>query len=269
VNNIERIVDGLDLDLFTDVIDWEEMKDLQLSFFKSGVSHIDTPQDHAFFATMYKFAEKYKVRHILTGANYSTECVRNPLEWMYYQSDSVQLLDIHNRFGRRPLEKFPVTSILRHKLYLRYMKRIQVVSPLNYMPYLKSEAMQFLMDEFGWQPYPQKHFESRFTRFYEGYWLPTKFGFDVRRVQYSSLILTDQMLRAEALERLTSPPLEQSVIEQETAFVAAKLGVSVDELLGYHSAPNKSFRDYRSQESVYMLGARVMRLLGMELGGKR
>jgi len=269
VNNIERIVDGLDLDLFTDVIDWEEMKDLQLSFFKSGVSHIDTPQDHAFFATMYKFAEKYKVRHILTGANYSTECVRNPLEWMYYQSDSVQLLDIHNRFGRRPLEKFPVTSILRHKLYLRYMKRIQVVSPLNYMPYLKSEAMQFLMDEFGWQPYPQKHFESRFTRFYEGYWLPTKFGFDVRRVQYSSLILTEQMLRAEALERLTSPPLEQSVIEQETAFVAAKLGISVDELLGYHSAPNKSFRDYRSQESVYMLGAQVMRLLGMELGGKR
>jgi hypothetical protein len=137
------------------------------------------------------------------------------------------------------------------------------------MPYLKSEAMQFLMDEFGWQPYPQKHFESRFTRFYEGYWLPTKFGFDVRRVQYSSLILTNQMLRAEALERLNSPPLEQSVIEQETAFVATKLGISVDELLGYHSAPNKSFRDYRSQENVYMLGARVMRLLGMELGGKR
>ena len=269
VNNIERIVDGLDLDLFTDVIDWEEMKDLQLSLFKSGVSHIDTPQDHAFFATMYKFAEKYKVRHILTGANYSTECVRNPLEWMYYQSDSVQLLDIHHRFGRRPLEKFPVTSILRHKLYLRYVKRIQVVSPLNYMPYLKSEAMQFLMDEFGWQPYPQKHFESRFTRFYEGYWLPTKFGFDVRRVQYSSLILTNQMLRTDALERLNSPPLEQAVIEQETAFVAAKLGISVDELVGYHSAPNKSFRDYRSQESVYMLGARVMRLFGMELGGKR
>jgi hypothetical protein len=137
------------------------------------------------------------------------------------------------------------------------------------MPYLKSEAMQFLMDEFGWQPYPQKHFESRFTRFYEGYWLPTKFGFDVRRVQYSSLILTNQMLRTDALERLNSPPLEQAVIEQETAFVAAKLGISVDELVGYHSAPNKSFRDYRSQESVYMLGARVMRLFGMELGGKR
>ena len=96
VNNIEKIVDKLGLDLFTEVIDWTEMRDLQLSFFKSGVSHIDSPQDHAFFATMYNFAEKYKIRHILTGANYSTECVRNPLEWMYYQSDSVQLKDIQS-----------------------------------------------------------------------------------------------------------------------------------------------------------------------------
>ena len=119
VKNIEQIVTKLGLDLITHVVDWEEMKDLQLAFFKSGVPHIDTPQDHAFFATMYKFAEQYGVRHILTGANYSTECVRNPIEWMYYQSDSVQLRDIHRRFGSRPLVKFPVTSILRHKIYLR------------------------------------------------------------------------------------------------------------------------------------------------------
>jgi N-acetyl sugar amidotransferase len=269
VNNIERIVEHLGLDLFTDVIDWEEMKDLQLSFFKAGVSHIDTPQDHAFFATMYKFAEQYKVRHILTGANYSTECVRNPVEWMYYQSDSVQLLDIHRRYGTRPLEKFPVTSILRHKIYLKYIKRIGVVTPLNYLPYVKSEAMSLLRDRFGWQPYPQKHFESRFTRFYEGYWLPQKFGFDVRRVQYSSLILTDQMTREEALEKLRSPALDAATVAQETEFVAAKLGISVDELMGYFRAPNRSYRDYRSQDSVYAVGARAMRLLGLELGGKR
>lgn len=137
VNNIEKLIDRLNLDLFTEVIDWEEMKDLQLAFFKSGVPHIDAPQDHAFFATMYRFAEKYKVKYILTGANLSTECVRNPIEWMYYQSDSVQLRDIHRRFGTRPLVNFPVTSILRHKVYLPYIKGIQVVRPLNYIPYIK------------------------------------------------------------------------------------------------------------------------------------
>ena len=115
VNNIERIVDGLKLDLYTEVINWEEMKDLQLAYFRSGVPHIDTPQDHAFFATMYKFATRHKVKHILTGANLSTECIRNPIEWMYYQSDSRQLKDIHQKFGSKPLVNFPVTSILWHK----------------------------------------------------------------------------------------------------------------------------------------------------------
>src|SRR6185312_13446672 len=156
VNNIEKLVDGLGLDLYTEVIDWEEMRDLQLAFFKSGVPHIDTPQDHAFFATMYNFAERHGIRYILTGANLSTECIRNPVEWMYYQSDSTQLRDIHRRFGTRPLVNYPLTSILRHKVYLRYIKRIQVVRPLNYVPYFKDEAMRLLQDKFGWQPYPQK-----------------------------------------------------------------------------------------------------------------
>jgi len=181
VNNIEKLIDGLGLDLYTEVIDWEEMRDLQLAFFKAGVPHIDTPQDHAFFATMYSFAEQHKIKYILTGANLSTECIRNPIEWMYYQSDSVQLRDIHRKFGTRPLVEFPTTSILRHKVYLRYIKKIRVVTPLNYVPYLKVEAMHFLQNEFGWQPYPQKHFESRFTKFYESFWLPKKFGYDTRR----------------------------------------------------------------------------------------
>ena len=104
VNNIERIVDKLKLDLYTHVINWEEMKDLQLAFFKSGVPHIDTPQDHAFFATMYDFASKHNIKHILTGGNYSTECVRNPMEWMYFQSDSIQLKDIHKKFGKKKFD---------------------------------------------------------------------------------------------------------------------------------------------------------------------
>lgn len=269
VNNIQRLIEKLDLDLYTEVIDWEEMKDLQLAFFKSGVPHIDTPQDHAFFATMYKFAEKHKVRYILTGANYSTECIRNPLEWMYYQSDSIQLRDIHRKFGTRPLATYPITSILRHKIYLPYVKRIRVVRPLNYFPYIKEEAKALLIEKFGWQPYPQKHFESRFTRFYEGYWLPKRFGYDTRKVQFSSLIVTGQMTRAEALERLKEPALDEATTRQEFEYVATKLGITEAELQSYMDAPKKTHRDYRSQEEVYAWGARAMRLLGLELGGKR
>lgn len=269
VNNIERLVDRLHLDLYTEVIDWEEMRDLQLAFFKSGVPHIDTPQDHAFFATMYKFAEQHGVKHILTGANYSTECIRNPIEWMYYQSDAIQLKDIHRRFGTRPLVNFPTTSIFRHKIWLPYVKGIRVVRPLNYVPYDKAGAMKLLTEKFGWQPYPQKHFESRFTRFYEGYWLPGKFGYDTRKVQFSSLIVTGQMTREEALEKLQFPALDDATVRQEFEYVANKLGISTAELQGYFDAPNKTYKDYRSQQMFYTLGARVMRAFGLELGGKR
>jgi hypothetical protein len=129
--------------------------------------------------------------------------------------------------------------------------------------------MRFLQERFGWQPYPQKHFESRFTQFYESYWLPKKFGYDTRRVQYSSLILTKQMTREEALQKLERPPYDPASIHHDIEYVANKLGISVGELTGYLESPNKSYRDYRSQESIYALGARVMRLVGLELGGKR
>lgn len=269
VNNIEKLVDKLGLDLYTEVIDWPEMRDLQLAFFKSGVPHIDTPQDHAFFATMYRFAETHKVKNILTGANLSTECIRNPIEWMYYQSDSIQLRDIHRRFGTRPLVKFPVTSILRHKIYLPYIKGIRTVRPLNFIPYVKQDAVKLLVDKFGWQPYPQKHFESRFTRFYEGYWLPKRFGFDTRRVQFSSLIVTGQMTRDEALAKLAQPPYDELTAAQDLEYVATKLGISVAELQGYMDAPKKTYRDYKSQRWIYDLGARAMKAIGLEIGGKR
>ncbi|MBV9551134.1 MAG: N-acetyl sugar amidotransferase [Alphaproteobacteria bacterium] len=269
VNNIERLVDKLGLDLFTEVIDWEEIKDLQLAFFKSGVPHIDVPQDHAFFATMYKFARQHGIKYILTGANLSTECIRNPLEWMYYQSDSIQLRDIHSRFGSRKLKNYPITSILYHKVWLPYVKGIRVVRPLNYVPYIKQEAMKLLQEKFGWQPYPQKHFESRFTRFYEGFWLPTRFGYDTRKVQFSSLIVTGQMTRDEALAKLQEAPLDADAVRQEFEYVATKLGISTAELQACLEMPRKTYRDYKSQESVYSIGAWVMRRFGLELGGKR
>jgi len=269
VNNIERLIDGLGLDLYTEVINWEEIKDLQLSFFKSGVPHIDTPQDHAFFATMYKFASDNNIKYILTGGNYSTECVRNPLEWMYYQSDSAQLRDIHKKFGTIPLESYPVTNILWHKVYLPYIKGTKLIRPLDYIPYHKEKAMNLLVDKFGYQKYPQKHFESRFTRFYESYWLPERFGYDTRKVQYSSLILTGQMTREDALQRLKKPAYNEETIHQEFEYIANKLGISIDELQSYMDAPKKTYKDYKSQQYIYDIGAKVLKAFDIEKGGKR
>lgn len=269
VNNIEVMIEKLNLDLFTEVIDWEEMKDLQRAFFRSGVPHIDTPQDHAFFATMYKFADKYKVNNILTGANYSTECIRNPKEWMYFQSDSKQIRDIFNQYGEEKLKNYPLTNILWHKVYLPYFKNIKVITPLNYMPYIKNKAIELLKCKFGWQEYPQKHFESRFTKFYESYWLYEKFGFDVRKVQYSSLILTGQMAREEAIEKLKSKPYDPENIHHDFEYVANKLDMEVSELQACFDAPNKTYKDYKNQESIYHMGATIMRSLGLVRGGKR
>lgn len=262
--NIERLVRSLGLDLLTVVIDWEEMRDLQLAFFKAGVPHIDTPQDHAFFATMYNFADKRGIRHILTGANYSTECIRNPLEWTYHATDLVQIRDIHSRFGTRPLKSFPTSNILRHKVYLRYVRGIRVVAPLNYVPYVKADAVRLLRERFGWEEYPQKHFESVFTRFFEGCWLPGKFGYDTRRVQFSSLILTGQMTRDEALDRLKRPPCDEESAAADFALVAEKLRIPPSELEGYFNAPNRTFRDYKSQERLFQAGTRILNALGLE-----
>jgi N-acetyl sugar amidotransferase len=269
VNNIEVLIDKLELDLFTEVIDWEEMKDFQLSYFKSGLPNIDVPQDHAFVATLYNFAEKNSIRYILNGGNYSTECVRNPLEWLYYGTDMAQIRDIRKRFGTIKLKTYPFSSVLRHKIYLRYIRQVQVVKPLNYLPYIKLDAMNFLNREYGWQPYPQKHFESRFTKFYEGYWLPEKFGFDTRKVQFSSLILTGQMSREEALKALCQPALSPEEVKVEFEFVATKLGISTSELQGYFDSPNMSHRDYRNSEGMFNLGAKIMKSMGLEAAIKR
>ena len=167
------------------------------------------------------------------------------------------------------LKDFPITNILWHKIYLPYFKKIKLIRPLDYVPYNKDEAMQLLVDKFGYQEYPQKHFESRFTRFYESYWLPEKFGYDTRKVQYSSLILTNQMTRDEALEKLSKPAYDPETIHHDFEFIANKLGISVEELQSYFDGPNKTYKDYKSQESIYNLGARFMRALKLEKGGKR
>jgi N-acetyl sugar amidotransferase len=269
VNNIQMLVEKLGLDLYTEVINWEEMKDFQLSFFKSGVPHLDIPQDMAFIATLYHFANKNGIKVILNGGNYATECVRNPLEWLYYGTDPAQIKDIRRQFGTIPLKTFPMSSILYHKFYLRYVKRMKVIKPLNLLPYSKKIAIDTLSQTYDWRPYPQKHFESRFTRFYEGYWLPTRFGYDTRRVQLSSLIVTGQMARSEAISMLEKPAYNPATIDDEFEFIATKLGITVDVLRGYHAMPLKTYRDYENIDWVFNIGANVLKTLGIERNVKR
>jgi N-acetyl sugar amidotransferase len=269
VNNIQMLVEKLGLDLYTEVINWEEMKDFQLAFFKAGVPHLDIPQDHAFIATLYHFANKHGIKYILNGGNFATECVRNPKEWLYYGTDMAQLRDIQKRFCTRPLNTYPFSSILFHKVYLRYFKGVRVVKPLNYLPYTKALASRELSEKYGWMPYPQKHFESRFTKFYEGYWLPTRFGYDTRRVQFASLILTGQMTREEALRQLEKPSYDPAAIDEEFEYIATKLGITVDELRHYHSMPLKTYKDYSNQEWLFDIGAKALKALGIERAIKR
>jgi N-acetyl sugar amidotransferase len=264
VNNIERIIDSLNLDLHTEVINWEEMKDLQASFFKAQVCHIDTPQDHAFQAAIWNFAAKNGFKYILNGGNISSECVREPLEWHYHASDLRQIKDIHAKFGTLPLKSFPLASIFKYRIYYKYVKGISVIKPLDYIPFEKEKAMQFLENEFGWQRYAQKHYESRFTRFYEGYWMPKKFGFDIRLAHYSSLILTNQMNREEALKKISVLPYDDEAIKEDFEYVATKLGFTVNEFKEIMNGKNKTYRDYKNSMGFIEMGMKVMRFIGGE-----
>lgn len=265
VGNIEKLVDGLGLDLYTEVINWEEMKDLQIAFLRSQIPDQDLVQDYAFFSALYKFAKKNKIKYVLTGSNISTECCREPEEWGGYAGiDETLVNDIHTRFGKRPLKTFPIVDILKYKIYYRYVLGMQVFKPLDLVPFNKKEVEQLLLDKFGWQKFQHKHHESRFTRFYEDYWLPRKFGFEKRRAHFSSLILTGQMTREEALTRISKPELDEQILKQEFEYVANKLDLTIAELQAIFDGQNKTYRDYKNKKEIIILGTRVMRVLGLE-----
>ena len=265
VGNIEKLVKGLDLDLYTEVINWEEMKDLQVAFLKSQISDQDLPQDCAFFSGMYKFAKKNNIKYVLTGANFSTECCREPEEWGGFPGiDSTLIKGIHAKFGKRPLKTFPIIDILKYKIYYRYIIGMKVFKPLNLVPFIKNDAEQLLYENYGWEKYKHKHHESRFTRFYEDFWLPRKFGFQKRKAHFSSLILTGQMTREEALERLSQPELSEDFLNKEFEYVADKLDLTKQELQDIFDGKNKIFRDYTSKIKLIMFGAKIMDKLGLE-----
>ncbi|MET3536381.1 N-acetyl sugar amidotransferase [Chryseobacterium limigenitum] len=265
VGNIEKLINKLELDLYTEVINWEEMIDLQLAFLKAQIPDQDLPQDTAFFSALYKFARKNNIKYVLTGGNYSTECCREPEEWGAYPGiDTILIKDIYKKFGNNKLKSFPIIDILKYKIYYKYFLGMKVFHPLNYVPYIKKDAEMLLKEKFDWEPFQHKHHESRFTRFFEDYWLPRKFGFHKRRAHFSSLILTGQMTREEALERISKPELDELTLKNEFDFVAQKLGLGAKELLHIFNQPNRAYKDFKSKRNLIGIGIKVSQLLGIE-----
>ena len=264
VKNIEKLVDGLQLDLYTEVINWEEMKNLQVAFLKAQIPDQDLPQDAAFFSSLYRFARKMNIKTI-TGSNYSTECCREPEEWGGYLGiDKTLFKSIYRKFGTKKLKDFPLIDILEYKFFYKIFYGMRVIMPLNMVPFVKKNAEAELEKLFGWKPFLHKHHESRFTRFYEDYWLPKKFGFDKRRAHFSSLILTGQMSRSEAIKRLGHSELDEKFLLHEFEYVASKLDLTSTELQSIFEGPNKTFRDYPNKRNLILFGANLFRFLGLE-----
>ncbi len=263
VENIEKIVKGLNLDMYTEVVNWKEMRDLQLSYFKASISSCDQPQDHAIFAGLYNYAVKHGIKYVLTGSNMSTEFIRPPVEWMC-MNDIVMLKDIQKKFGSVKLKTYPMCGMLKYKILYRYFYGMKRVFPLDYVVYDKEAAMELLHEKYGWTKYENKHYENVFTRFFEGYYLPKKFGFDTRKNVYSTQILAGTMTREEALELLSKPPYDPEQMELDKEYVAKKMGITAEEFDEIIARPNKTPADYRNQLWIIRLGVFLSKLFGAE-----
>lgn len=265
VGNIERLVDGLGLDLYTDVVNWESIKRMQVAFLRSGIPDQDLVQDAAFFSGLYKFARQNGIKHIMTGSNFSTECCREPEEWGGYLGiDKTLFGDIWRQCGDGKPNDIPLVDILVYKVWYQKILGMKMHHPLNLVPYSKKGAEDELEQRFGWQRFKHKHHESRFTRFYEDYWLPRRFGFEKRRAHFSSLIMTGQMTRDQALERIAKPEMDEHFLKQEFEYVAHKLDLTVAELQTIFDSPKKTFRDYKNKRDLIGFGANLMRRMGLE-----
>lgn len=254
--NIHNLVTTLGLDLYTHVVDWREMKDLQLSFFKASVANADTPTDHAFGYVAYTQAKKYGIKYILSGGNGATESVL-PEAWGYNADDAKHLRAIQGRFGSVKLKTYPVMGMFARYVWYPMVRRIQTVRPLNYMPYVYVDAKKDITDNVGWRDYGGKHYESVFTRYFQGYYLPHKFGFDKRLAHYSSLVLSGQITREDALALMESTNYPQQLRTQDHEFIAKKLGISVDALEALIELPPVPYSDYPNSHALWAFIKRV------------
>jgi N-acetyl sugar amidotransferase len=249
VDNVERIVKALHIDLSTHVLDWREFRDIQIAFMRSSISNIEIPTDHAIWAVLLKNAAKMGIRYIIAGNNVVTESIM-PESWLYGSKDSRLIRGIHRRFGRVPLRTYPYLTTFDYAYYL-LLRGIRWIPILNYVPYVKAEAKRVLMEELGWRDYGGKHYESTFTRFFHAYYLPKKFGFDLRKSYYSALVCSGQMTREEALRELAQPPAPPELMAQDRDYVLKKLGLNNEEFETIMASPNKAFSDYPNTDALW------------------
>ena len=263
VENIERIVKGLDIDMWTIVINWKEMADLQLAMFKAQVSGQDLVQDHAIFAGLYNYAVEHHIKYVLTGSNSSTEFIRPPVEFIP-MNDLRAMRDIDKKFGTIPLKTYPQCDMFKYRLLYRYVYGMKRIYPLDYVVYDKAEAMKLLHEKYGWESYANKHYENVFTRWYEGYYLPHKFGYDTRRNVLSNQILAGTMTREEAKKILEQPPYDPDQMEEDKEYIAKKLGASTEEFEKIIEGENKTVYDYKNEQGLIHLAVKIAKLAGVE-----
>lgn len=243
VSNIEKIIKYCGYDLHTHVMNWEEMRDLQLSYMKAAVANQDVPQDHAFFSNMYHFAVKNDIKYILSGGNLATEAVF-PDSWHGSAMDAINLKAIHSKFGSKPLRDYKTISFFEYYVWYPFVKNMRTIRPLNYMSYDKSAAEKYLQETVGYRSYARKHGESIFTKLFQNYYLPTRFGYDKRKLHYSSMILSKQMTRQEALLKLDEPLYDLNELDADIEYFCKKMRISRPQFNEMMEAPIHDFTDF-------------------------
>ena len=245
VVNIKNILKYTGFDLHTHVINWEEFKSLQRSYFKANVVDIEALTDHAIFAVLQKVATKEKIKYILSGSSITTEG-RLPESWVHHKGDHLNIKAINKKYGKIKIDTFPIENFFL-KPIKKFLFNIQMIDILDYLPYDKNEAKHKIIEHFKWRDYGGKHYESVFTRFYQAYILPKKFGIDKRKSHYSTLICAGQLNREEAVELIKNPTYKSKILEKtDLEFFLKKLGFTHDEFQRYIDSPRTEHTEYRS-----------------------
>ena len=244
VSNIEKVLKKLNIDLYTYVIDWEEFKSLQIAFLKASTPDSEVPTDHAIFALLLREANKRNIKYFLSGMNYKTESIM-PDTWSYGHADWQYIKSINKQFGTVKLKYFPRYNFL-YLFYTFFIKRMKMISWLNYVDFDKDQAMKILQDELDWKYYGGKHYESIYTRFFQSYILPKKFNIDKRKGHFSNLINIGQMTREEALAELKKETYPADLLANDKEYVIKKLGLTNDSFEEIMMLKPKTFRDYKT-----------------------
>ncbi len=250
VANIRQVVEANGYDLVTEVVNWETMKDLQRAYLRSGVPNQDVPQDHVFIASLFHYARKYRIRAIISGHNFATEST--PMRWQHPAMDRINLRDIHRAYGKSPLRDYRTVSALELFFLSPAVRQIKFYHPLNLIPYDKEDAVKFLESQ-GWRKYERKHGESIFTRLFQDYILPKKFGIDKRRAHLTSLIHSGSLTRERALSLLEVPPFDDSQIRREIEFFCRKIEISIEEFDRLMKENPRSHKDFANWDRYLAL----------------